>query len=248
MTTIGALHRYYAQLSDEDLLQLAARDADGFRPEALDLLRAELRRRQIGLETPQDAGGPQYAGFLVRLAARIVDQIFLTIVAVPCLILGMILVALVDAASGRTDLVAPEEAGRFAWLDITLSVGGWVAYFTICEGFDGRTLGKLLLGLVVVRTDLTPVKPGPALRRSFLVLVDAIALGAPAALSMHYSTTRQRLGDRSADTVVVWRRSLPPPSARPTVRSALVIAAASIAFGGLVVASMVASNVVSILV
>lgn len=265
MAHLEALDRHYARLTDAELQELAASDPEGFRPGALDLLRAELDRRGLDREAQvvvADAlpGGSSpatgesgaaadarsqsspYAGFAVRLAARAIDQTYLALVAFPVVVVGTVLLVATDAIFGSSSLAPIEDQQpRVLWLQLGLGLMGWLAYFTICEGFGGRTLGKAMIGLIVVRSDLTPAGPLAALRRTLLLLADGLVLGAPAALSMHHSRTRQRLGDRSADTVVMWRKHLTPRGGLVLPRLPLVVTVASITYAGLLLAATLAS-------
>jgi len=77
-------------------------------------------------------------------------------------------------------------------------------YFTVLEGAAGRTVGKALFGLVVVRTDGAPIGYRSALVRTLLRPVDQFpALYLLGFGSMLAGDRRQRVGDRLAGTVVV---------------------------------------------
>ena len=70
--------------------------------------------------------------------------------------------------------------------------------------FNGRTVGKLLLKMRVVRVDGSPVHWSNYLVRWMLRLVDIwLFLGAIGLLSILFSQKRQRLGDAAAGTVVI---------------------------------------------
>lgn len=81
-------------------------------------------------------------------------------------------------------------------------------YFIVLEALQGATLGKMALGLRVVKTDGTPISWGESVVRNLLRIVDEIPFVIPyllAAILVWNSPTRQRLGDRVAKTVVVRR-------------------------------------------
>ena len=81
----------------------------------------------------------------------------------------------------------------------------WFAYFVYFEGKRGQTLGKRLMGVVVVREDGSPCGYGAAAVRTFTRLVDGIGV-VPylVGLIVVLVTDRnQRLGDLLAGTVVV---------------------------------------------
>jgi uncharacterized RDD family membrane protein YckC len=79
------------------------------------------------------------------------------------------------------------------------------AYFTLMEGYLGQTVGKMLLGIKVIREDNGEV-PGlkVAAIRTILRLIDVL----PAAylvgfIAVLISAKNQRLGDMAANTLVV---------------------------------------------
>jgi uncharacterized RDD family membrane protein YckC len=77
-------------------------------------------------------------------------------------------------------------------------------YFSVCEGVFGKTLGKRVFGLRVVRAaDGRPCGPFAAVIRTVLRLVDNILLSLPGITFIVSSPQRQRLGDRAAKTLVV---------------------------------------------
>lgn len=73
------------------------------------------------------------------------------------------------------------------------------------EGRYGITFGKWLLGIRTVRSTLRPAGFARALVRDILLTFDLLGMltPIPAATSMMFSSTRQRLGDRVADTIVI---------------------------------------------
>lgn len=87
----------------------------------------------------------------------------------------------------------------------------WVAYFTIMEGTIGATLGKLALGLRVVKVDGSPMNVKAALIRTLLHIVDAFPYFLPflvGAIFIWRDASKQRLGDIVAGTTVVQRNRL----------------------------------------
>lgn len=90
-------------------------------------------------------------------------------------------------------------------------LGAVVLYFPVGEAFWGRTLGKLLTGMVVV--DETGRAPGVlrALLRTLLRVFEVnplLAGGIPAAIAVAVTKKRQRLGDMVAGTYVVRTKEL----------------------------------------
>jgi uncharacterized RDD family membrane protein YckC len=82
-----------------------------------------------------------------------------------------------------------------------------MAYYIVMEGQRGATVGKMALGLRVVRTDGGPITMNQAVSRNLLRIVDALPtaylLGA---ILIWNSPLKQRLGDRVAKTMVIRTR------------------------------------------
>jgi uncharacterized RDD family membrane protein YckC len=79
-----------------------------------------------------------------------------------------------------------------------------MAYYILMEGYLGQTLGKMLLGIKVVREDTGEV-PGirVAAIRSVLRIVDGLFSYLVAFVTVLISGKNQRLGDMAAHTLVV---------------------------------------------
>jgi uncharacterized RDD family membrane protein YckC len=121
-----------------------------------------------------------------------------------------------------------------------VSWGGWlavlwisVAYFFVCEGIWGQTLGKRLLGLRVLRPDGTPPSANSVAARNVVRILEEPIL----ALLFMVGTgrRRQRIGDLVASTVVGRaERSRPPERSRLLLAYPLFWAASAACFGVLV--------------
>jgi hypothetical protein len=108
-----------------------------------------------------------------------------------------------------------------------------MAYYIVPEGLYGASLGKILLGLCVVRLDGRPLGLGSVLTRNVLRFVDVLPgfylLGG---LSTLATANSQRVGDRWAGTTVVARAQAvepdatrhPPRGANRLLGTALVLA------------------------
>ena len=79
-----------------------------------------------------------------------------------------------------------------------------VAYYVLMEGYLGQTVGKMLLGIKVVRegTGEVPGLQGAAIRTG-LRIVDGFFFYLVAFISVLASAKNQRLGDMVANTLVV---------------------------------------------
>jgi uncharacterized RDD family membrane protein YckC len=83
-----------------------------------------------------------------------------------------------------------------------------VLYETVLLAGGGRTLGKMLFGLRVLRVDRTLLAPRDALIRSALIdVIGVVPLGWPiAAIVLEKHRLRQGPHDRAAGTLVVTTR------------------------------------------
>jgi len=89
-----------------------------------------------------------------------------------------------------------------AFLMASLSAVGFFAYFIYMEGTYGQTLGKRLLGIVVVMEDGSPCDMRASAIRNLLRIVDG-AFGYLVGLVVILLTDDdQRVGDLVGDTVV----------------------------------------------
>lgn len=148
------------------------------------------------------------AGVPSRAASGIIDL----------LVAGVLLFAGVLIVSA---LFSGTSAAVSQTVVILLVVGITVGVPTVVETFTrGRTLGKLALGLRVVRDDGGPITARHALTRALVGWPEIYLLfGAGALVSSLVSPRAKRLGDMAAGTYVVSQRAsmrlLPPPQMPP---------------------------------
>jgi uncharacterized RDD family membrane protein YckC len=89
---------------------------------------------------------------------------------------------------------------------VVISLGLMLIYFPITEGIWGRSLGKLITGMIVVDASGNPPGPVRAIVRTLLRLVEVnpfLAGGLPAGICVFATKHQQRLGDLAAGTYVV---------------------------------------------
>jgi uncharacterized RDD family membrane protein YckC len=140
-----------------------------------------------------------YVGIGLRLVATIIDTVVMFIV--------MYVVAL---ATGNTTSDGFSMSGAPAFLGFIV----WALYYVGMEATSGATIGKMAVGIKVVRADgSSPIGWGPALIRNVLRIVDGLFVYVVGAIFVMTSPTKQRLGDRVANTVVVRRSSVGQPAA-----------------------------------
>jgi uncharacterized RDD family membrane protein YckC len=148
------------------------------------------------------AAAPQliYVGVGRRLLALIIDAILLGIVN---FIIGLIFHAGMTNTNG---VMSYNSSGPGAALQIIIPI----VYFIVMEAMWGATLGKMVLGIRIVKLDGSPIGWGESIIRNLLRIIDDIPFFIPyllGAILIWTSPTRQRLGDRVAKTVVVRRTS-----------------------------------------
>jgi uncharacterized RDD family membrane protein YckC len=136
-----------------------------------------------------------------RVLATIVDAI---VISVMYFVVGLLVAMLFGGAYGGDGQVGFSLNGLPALVLFILLVFSVFLYYTLMEGYLGRTLGKMLFGIKVVREDHGGVPGlGAAALRTVLRLIDGILFYAVAFVSVQVTEKNQRLGDMVADTLVV---------------------------------------------
>jgi uncharacterized RDD family membrane protein YckC len=90
-----------------------------------------------------------------------------------------------------------------SWLWFLTAAGVWGGYASVCETLRGQTIGKAIAGIVVIRTDGSPVGPRQAGLRNVTRVVDGLLYYFVGLMLLSLSSDRQRLGDRLGKTLVV---------------------------------------------
>jgi uncharacterized RDD family membrane protein YckC len=164
---------------------------------------------QLGTPAPAHATP---GGFGIRFAARLIDAGIGLVIGFTGGLVGAIVVALTRGpralATGRNVMGSPHAIEAIAG-SLLISTVGVTAYHLMSEWIGGASLGKLALGLRVRNAQLGPCTFGGALIRTLGYYIDALFFGLVAYLVMQESDTKQRLGDKWGNTVVVEASSLP---------------------------------------
>ncbi len=139
-------------------------------------------------------------GVGARLAAALIDGILFSIA-----LAALFVTVLPDVSWSSVDdpeALLTEVGAILSFLTL--------AYYGLFEGLFGGTLGKLILGMRVVKKDGTRAGIGRAFFRNLLRILDFLPFAYLLGIIMvAASSTKQRLGDRIAGTYVVARKSLP---------------------------------------
>jgi uncharacterized RDD family membrane protein YckC len=133
---------------------------------------------------------PRYAGVGVRAVAWIIDTVVFFLIAWA-----------VAAATGGTTAGGFEISGAPAFAAFAI----WFGYLIAAEAVAGTTLGKRIVGLRVVKADGSQMDWSASVIRNVLRIIDGLFVYLVGAILVWRSPTRQRLGDRVADTYVVRR-------------------------------------------
>ena len=132
----------------------------------------------------QSSAQAQYVGVGTRFLAVLIDAIILGVIGG---IIGFILRNSPAAAGSVSGVIA-------------------IAYYIVLEATQGATLGKMALGLRVVKLDGSPISWSESIIRNLLRIIDGLFAYLVGAILIWTSPLKQRLGDRAAHTVVVRRR------------------------------------------
>jgi len=127
----------------------------------------------------------QYAGVGVRFLAVLIDGIILGVVG------------------GLLSFIFRNAPGLGGGIVGILAI----AYFIVMEATRGATLGKMALGLRVVKMDGSPISWTESVIRNLLRIIDGLFVYLVGAILVWTSPLKQRLGDRVAHTVVIRKRS-----------------------------------------
>jgi uncharacterized RDD family membrane protein YckC len=140
----------------------------------------QLIRPVAELGTQRDVVGKRVAAFLIDIVAVV------AVIFVVSAVVGIV-----------SDLLG-------FLVSLVLSVAALV-YFVYMEGTYGQTIGKRLMGIVVVREDGSPLDMRAAAIRNVARIVDAFPTLYIVGFAAMYlvGEDRQRVGDLVADTMVV---------------------------------------------
>ena len=146
--------------------------------------------------------GWHYGGFWIRFAARLFDGILLGVVQ------ATIALALFGTfgAQFRPDLLKSEpQSLRLTFQVLSYAIG--FVYEVMFLHYRGATLGKMALGLQVVRSDGESLGWGVSIGRYFMNFVSALIL-AIGDIMAGFDSEKRALHDRVCDTRVVYKQSM----------------------------------------
>lgn len=135
-----------------------------------------------------------YVGVGRRAVAKIIDGILIAVV-----------IGIVGGVLGGAMMSSGDPTAAMGTLTTVQSILGILAflYFVVMEALTGQTIGKMVMGVRVVRADGTPISWKEALIRNILIIIDGLFVYLVGAIFIWTSPLKQRLGDKLASTVVV---------------------------------------------
>jgi uncharacterized RDD family membrane protein YckC len=147
----------------------------------------------------------KFAGFWRRLVAYAIDGVIINIIFAVLLMI-VLFALLAGAMSGVSGVRLSDMMESLSFLGLvvfTFYIVLSISYFTYFHGINGRTPGKMLLGLQVLSVDGNPVSFGIAFLRSVGYLVSAIFyIGF---IWVAFDHKKQGWHDKIAATVVIIR-------------------------------------------
>jgi uncharacterized RDD family membrane protein YckC len=153
---------------------------------------------------------------LAKLPSRAVAEILDLLVMFGALIV----LGLVGGLSGMSDSL---DGAAAAALGLVVLIAVFVGYPVLFESLSrGRSLGKMAMGLRVVREDGGPIQFRHALVRGLLAIFEVYPFGVIAVITSLLSAKGKRVGDYLAGTVVIRERV--PNIAAPMVQMPPVLA------------------------
>jgi len=180
----------------------------------------------------------EYAGFGIRLGARVIDLAVMAAAALTTGAVSGIIAVVLSAVLGidtRGFLAGAGETGVAARL---MAIFAAMVFAVVADSIHGSTPGKMILGLTVLGENGGFCGAAAAVRRELAYLLDSLFFGIPAFSSMRRTPRQQRIGDRWANTIVVRRRSLQPNQRRSGLRFAVATFAAIVAYALVVALSL----------
>ena len=172
-----------------------------FRPEPrlyLDGVRAIASQIAEGAPPTYQHEASPYAGYGARLLAFLIDQLFL----LSLLFLLIAVAALEVLLTSDYGEVDPPTRSYYVGIGI---VGAflplWLLYHVLCWGFWGKTIGKMVMGIQIVRRDGDRIGLGRAILRTFAYLISTLTLHLPTLFAL-FGDERRAMHDILAGTVV----------------------------------------------
>lgn len=156
-------------------------------------------------EGGQPIGVRRYAGFWIRFVARIIDGIILAVVGFIINLPIQMALGLGAARIGDPTAALPMMLGTIG-ISLAINIVLNAAYEIYFLSTRSATVGKLALGLKVIRADGGSLSTGQATGRFFAYLLDAYFTLTIGFIIAGFDTEKRSLHDRICDTRVIYAR------------------------------------------
>jgi uncharacterized RDD family membrane protein YckC len=156
-------------------------------------------------EGGQPIGVQRYAGFWIRFVARIIDGIILGVVYL-CINIPLQMALGLSAANIASGAVALPAMLATVGLSLAINLVIQAVYEIYFLSSRGATIGKLALGLKVIRADGGSLTLGQSTGRFFAYLLDAYFTLTIGFIIAGFDTEKRALHDRICDTRVIHTR------------------------------------------
>ena len=154
-------------------------------------------------------GAYHYAGFWIRFVAYLIDVILVGIVGfiitLPLTFLGIGSALSINQNDPSAALTALPAILAAQGLSFVIRLALFIAYEAYFLPKRGATLGKMALGLKVIRTDGGPISVGLAVGRSFAYILSAIILYIGFIMA-GFDPQKRALHDRICNTYVIYAK------------------------------------------
>jgi uncharacterized RDD family membrane protein YckC len=149
----------------------------------------------------------EFASFFRRFLAHLIDMLILLVPVYAAVFFLLV------------KLFSSPDPFRLIVIFMTLMVLGVIVvpflYYSLFEGLGGKTPGKVICGIRVLKEDFSRCGIGAAMLRTLLRVVDAFFYYLVGMVSIGATLRWQRLGDLAASTVVVRDRKSSTPARSP---------------------------------
>ena len=156
--------------------------------------------------------GLNYAGFWIRVGAYLIDTILLSVVnmALVFLLFGSIFAMFGPDFDEKMKHIDKDPSALMAIVSAELGIAAvsmaiHVIYFSLMVAKWGATLGKMAVGIRVVRADGSPVSTGQAIGRAFAMILNQFACSLTYLMVAFDQPERRGLHDHVCSTRVVYK-------------------------------------------
>jgi uncharacterized RDD family membrane protein YckC len=149
-----------------------------------------------------NTGNMEYASIGQRILASIADGFILSLIT--AVLFGIAFVAGAGAMLSQSPQAGGGIAGLASFGIMGLALLMIPVYFILLPARSGKTIGKKLLGIKIVKEDGSPIGIKDSLARYLLMIVDSLpTFFIVGFYYMKNSDQNQRFGDKAAGTVVI---------------------------------------------